>query len=423
MAHEKASQKDIVILGGSYGGVSTAHYLLKHVTPRLPHRTSYQVILVSSSFQAMCRPACPRALISDDVFPQEKLFVDIPQAFEQYPKDSFRFIHGTATQLNHTNRTVSIATAVGNIETIHIEYHALVIATGSSTPSPLHGLNRDADSLKTSWIEFRKALPTASHIIIAGGGPAGIETAGELGEYLNGRKGGWFGLSSPKVSITVVTAGSKILPALRPTIAAKAEEYLAAVGVTVIKNARVKSVMPMGAGTDSALTSETTVTLDNGKTLEADLYIPATGTTPNTKFIHESLLAADGRINTNPTTLRVDEAGPRVYAIGDVANYSPPAIHHILEAVPVLCTNLKRDLLHAFDGNGIGELRNTTAGDRIFKPDMRESQLVPIGKSKGVGAAMGWALPSYAVWAIKGRDYWLWMLGPVWSGRHWVKER
>ncbi|KAI4250032.1 MAG: hypothetical protein L6R42_008803, partial [Xanthoria sp. 1 TBL-2021] len=255
----------------------------------------------------------------------------------------------------------------------------------------------------TSWIEFRKALPTASHIIIAGGGPAGVETAGELGEYLNGRKGGWFGSSSPKVSITVATAGSKILPALRPTIAAKAEEYLAAVGVIVIKNARVKSVMPIAAGTDSALTSETTVTLDNGKTLEADLYIPATGTTPNTEFIHESLLAADGRITTNPTTLRVDEAGPRVYTIGDVANYSPPTIHHILEAVPVLCTNLKRDLLHVFDGNGIGERRNNSAGDRTFKTGLRKSQLVPIGKSKGVGAAMGWTLPSYAVWAIKGR--------------------
>ncbi|KAI4252691.1 MAG: hypothetical protein L6R42_007868, partial [Xanthoria sp. 1 TBL-2021] len=262
----------------------------------------------------------------------------------------------------------------------------------------------------TSWKGFRKALPTASHIIIAGIGPAGIETAGELGEYLNGRKGGWFGSSSPKVSITVVTAGSKILPALRPTIAEKAEEYLAAVGVTVIKNARVKSVMPI-------------VTLDNGKTLEADLYIPATGTTPNTNSSHESLLAADGRITTNPTTLRVDEAGPRVYAIGDVANYSPPTIHHILEAVPVLCTNLKRDLLHVLDGFGKGERRNNTAGDRTFKADLRESQLVPIGKSKGVGAAIGWVLPSYAVWAIKGRDYWLWMLGLVWSGRHWVKER
>src|SRR5450432_3920618 len=113
-----AAMKKIVILGGSYGGVSTAHYLLKHVVPHLPDKASYQVIIVSASPQAMCRPACPRAMISDDMFPQEKLFVNIQKAFEQYPKGIFRFIHGTATELDHTNRTVSISLAIGDIEKI-----------------------------------------------------------------------------------------------------------------------------------------------------------------------------------------------------------------------------------------------------------------------------------------------------------------
>jgi NADH dehydrogenase FAD-containing subunit len=57
---------------------------------------------------------------------------------------------------------------------------------------------------------FRKALSSAKSIVVAGGGPAGVETAGELGEYLNGQAG-WFhsGMSKPKVQITVVTAGPK----------------------------------------------------------------------------------------------------------------------------------------------------------------------------------------------------------------------
>src|SRR5271170_5428611 len=113
-----ASQKKIIILGGSYGGVSTAHYLLKHVVPRLPDKTSYEVIIVSASSHTMCRPACPRALISDEMFPQAKLFVNIPNVFKQYPKGSFRFIHGTATELDHTNRTVSISLAIGSTEKI-----------------------------------------------------------------------------------------------------------------------------------------------------------------------------------------------------------------------------------------------------------------------------------------------------------------
>ncbi|MCJ1233517.1 hypothetical protein MMC14_001475 [Varicellaria rhodocarpa] len=410
-----AVQKKIVILGGSYGGVSTAHYLLKHAVSNLPDKASYQVIIVSSSSKAMCRPACPRALLSDSMFPQEKLFFDIPNAFEQYPKDSFHFIHGTATELDHTNRTVCITSSTGSTE--RIDFYALVIATGASTHSPLLGLNRDDEFLRTSWTAFRKALPSARSIVIAGGGPAGIETAGELGEFLNGRAG-WFSskLANPKVPITVVCAASKILPALRPAIAQKAEEYLAKVGVTVVKNARVKTVMPDGAGTDN-VTTNATLTLEDGKTLNTDLYIPATGARPNTGFIHEDLLTVDRHVSTSALTLRVDRAGPRVYAIGDVASYARPAIHLILEAIPVLCANIKYDLLLAS-----GMEKSSVNRDRAFTEDTRETQLVPIGKSKGVGAAMGYQVPSFFVWLIKGRDYWLWTTGNLWSGKQWIKE-
>lgn len=411
-----ATQNNIVILGGSYGGVSAAHYLLKHVVTRLPDKASYQVVLVSTSSQVICRPACPRALISDDMFPQQKLFVSIPKSFEQYPESSFRFVHGTATELDHTNRTVSVSLLIGNTE--NIDFHALVIATGASTPSPLLGLNHDDEFLRENWTAFRKALPSAKSIVIAGGGPAGIETAGELGEYLNGRAG-WLSskLMNPKVSITVVTSGSKILPVLRSTISKKAETYLAKVGVTVIKNARVKTVAPNGAGTVSALTTKATLTLVDGKTLDTDLYIPATGTTPNTSFIHKALLTPDGRVDTNASTLRVDKAGPRVYGVGDAASYARPAVHIILKAIPVLCANIKRDLLLAS-----GKEESSIGEDRVFKEDARETQMVPIGKSKGVGAAMGYQLPSFLVWLIKGRDYWLWTTGGLWSGKQWAQE-
>ena len=103
------SQKKIIILGGSYAGISTAHYLLKHAIPHVPDKDSYEIIIVSPSPKIMCRPASPRAMISDDMFPQEKLFVSIPKVFAQYPKSSFSFIHGTATELDHTSRIVSIS--------------------------------------------------------------------------------------------------------------------------------------------------------------------------------------------------------------------------------------------------------------------------------------------------------------------------
>lgn len=67
-----------------------------------------------------------------------------------------------------------------------------------------------------------------------------------------------------------------------------------------------------------------------------------------------------------------------------------PYISLILEAIPVLCANIKRDLLLASgkEESSVGEYRH-------FKEDTRETQMVPIGKSKGVGAAMGYRLPSF----------------------------
>jgi NADH dehydrogenase FAD-containing subunit len=222
---------------------------------------------------------------------------------------------------------------------------------------------------------------------------------------------------APTVGITVVTAQEKILPVLRPAIAADAEGLLGKVGVTVIKNARVKAVSPESAGTDD-VAAKATITLEDGKTLEADLYIPAMGTTPNTSFLAKEFLASDGRVQVNRSTLRVETtSGQRIYAIGDVSSAARPAVHNVFAAVPVLCANIKKDLLSA-----VGSKHAEGMKDREFKEDTRETQMVPIGRGKGVGAVMGFRLPSFMVWVIKGRDYWLWSLGNMWSGKQWAKE-
>lgn len=416
------SRKNIVILGGSYGGLSVAHYTLKHVIPQTPNKGAFQVILISTSSQVFCRPACPRAMLSDNMFPQEKLFVDIEAQFAK--NGSFQFIKGTAMQLDHAQRVVIIKT--GNADALQeLSFHALVIATGASTPSPLLGLIKDETLLRTSWNSFRQALPEAKTIVISGGGPSGVETAGELGDYLNRRQSSFYsGKFQPRVDITIITGSSRILPALRKSLADKAERLLAGVGVTVIKNARAKTVIPAQAGSDlEVLTSKATIVLEDGRTIDADLYIPATGTTPNAGFISDrSLLVADGRVETNPSTLRVDGAGPnaRIYAIGDASSYAHPAIHNILSAVPVLCTSMKHDLL--LEGDGPKDLSTVEGDGQLFTEDMRETQLVPIGKGKGVGAAMGFQLPSFLVWLLKGRDYWLWTTENLWNGKKWNKE-
>ncbi|KAF1936525.1 FAD/NAD(P)-binding domain-containing protein [Clathrospora elynae] len=236
-------------------------------------------------------------------------------------------VYGTATKVGPESRDITIKSD-GQEEIKTFNFHALVIATGASTPSPLLGLNTNSAALRETWIEFRNALPATRSIVISGGGPAGVEVAGELGEYLNGRTG-WFSssaLSNPKVFITLITSGAELLPALRPSIARTAEQYLAKIGITIIKNTRVDSVSPPDTGrTFFSLTSKATLTLSSSSVLEADLYIPATGTAPNTSFLAHipNLLTSSGHITTNPQTLRVtlETAYPRIYAIGDCSTF------------------------------------------------------------------------------------------------------
>jgi NADH dehydrogenase FAD-containing subunit len=413
-----ANQKTILILGGSYAGTGVAHSTLKHIIPKLPSPESYTVVLVSSSREIIVRPAFPRALISDDFFDQTKLWTDLETGFKQYG-DRFKFVHGVATAFDNEARVVTVSPKEGGEgEEVKIKYHALVIATGSSAPSPLLSLNAGGrDELRTHWNAFRSALPTAKSIIIAGGGPVGIETAGELGEHLNGRAGFFASkFADPKVKITVISKDSEILPVLRPALAQAAEGYLAKVGVEVVKGVSVESVSPAEAGRGAGVvTAKTEVTLSYGKTLQADLYIPAYGTIPNTAFVPEGLRAKDGRVETNPKTLRVDKAGERVYAVGDASNYARPAVLIMMDAVPVLAANLKRDLLIAAGQTPPGE-------DRLLTADESETQLVPIGRSKGVGALKGIKLPSFLVWLFKGRDYFVGTTGGMWSGQNWAKE-
>lgn len=414
---KKQPDHNIVILGGSYGGISTAHYLLKHVIPVLLDHASYRITLVSASSEAFCRQASPRALLSDSMFPQDKLFVKIPELFDGYPKGSFNFIHGVATKVDTANRTVSISLKPQLDVTETVEFHALVIATGASTLSPLLGLNQDESVLRKDWATFRKSLPNAKNIVVSGGGPSGIETAGELGEFLNGPPCKFKSKSSsPKVSITVITASSRILPLLPTSSATKAEKFLEDVGVGILKNTRVVSVAPLELGVQD-VGSKVTLTTDSGDKINADLYIPAIGTKPNTDFVPKALLAPDGRVDCS-RTFRVDEAGPRVYAIGDVAScVKHPAVHILFKAIPILCANMKKDLYIA-----AGKHIASTGADRVFIEDDRPNQLVPIGKSKGVGIAMGYRLSSFLVWLVKGRNYWLWTTGSIWSGKQWAKE-
>jgi pyruvate/2-oxoglutarate dehydrogenase complex dihydrolipoamide dehydrogenase (E3) component len=143
-------------------------------------------------------------------------------------------------------------------------------------------------------------------MLVAGGGPAGMETASELGETYGGKK-----------KITILSGSRQLLPRLKnPNIGKDAENRLARMGVKAIHDSvKVVSVTSQG--------SQTLLTLSDGTEMTVDVYIDATGDKPNNEFVPESWLNEKGYAKTNPQTLRLDVPGGRnVYCFGSVGSYS-----------------------------------------------------------------------------------------------------
>ena len=394
-----AGSKTVLILGASYAGVSCAHYFLKHVLPTLPNKESYTVKLVAPSSKFYARPGTPRAIASHKLMPVDKMFHDIAAGFKSYPAEQFKFVQAEATEMDEKARTVVIS-ANGEKETIH--YAGLIIATGTRTVSPVMGLMGDAKLTEDAQKQFQDALPNAKTIVLSGGGPAAVEAAGELASAVNG-----------SAKITIITSDSKLLPNLRPAIAAKADALLKKMGVEIIYNTKVESAAPESAGITN-ITEKAVLNLSNGETREADLYLPAHGVKPNTDFMPTHLLNEKGLVLANAKSLRVDEAGQGVFTVGDVSSVPRWGIMDIYTSVPIVMSNLKRDLA--------AEGEKPTGADREWKANLKETQLVCIGPKAGTGAIFGIKLPGFAVKMIKGKDYFTSRAPSIVDGSHWAKE-
>lgn len=424
--------RNIVILGAGFAGQSAAHYYLRHIHPSLKlvqkENANYKIILVDQSNQFWWHISAPRAMVSTKAMPHDKTFVPIMKGFEQYvsAKDAVEFKQANPVNIDTARRTVTVKSISGDsakdvnagmtdgdtngaatnpalVETI--SYYALVIATGTRTPTPVTSFHGDHTRSMRALDAMNERLATAKNVVIAGGGPVGVETAGEIGDAMNGSAG--FLKARPAkepVKITLVAGGSKLLPVLRKGLSDKAEKFLNKVGVDVVYNAKVARVdMPEQED------GKTTVHFDGGsgrEPIQADVYISATGVTPNTEFVPKALLNERGYVKTNPSTLRVDEAGPRVYCLGDVGSYTRGGVLDLFSAAPALGSIIAFDL-GVIPGTGQKAEGSKGKGTKDFKTDTSESQLVPIGRKQGVGAFKGFKMPSRGVTMMKGKDYFL----------------
>ncbi len=246
---------------------------------RLPSltRKGHQVTVISQSSTYCYSGMAPGVLGGQ--YDGSDIILDIKAIVEGF---GIRFIPQKVVQIDPVRKILTLDE--GPIE----PYDVVSFNIGSSIP--VAGMT--LDPLRTilakpiiNFLQMRERVEklmterSSPRIIIAGGGPAGLEIAANLCQ-LAARRG-----SSLKV--TIVSSGT-LLPSLPPPARGSGFRALAGAGVRVMENCRLDAF------------EEGWARIQGGEDLEADLAIVAVGTRPQSLFRDSGLpVAADGGLLVN----------------------------------------------------------------------------------------------------------------------------
>lgn len=270
----------VVVVGGGYAGITVAKALDDEA----------DVVLVEPRDTFVHHIGALRALVDPGFAPS--IFMPLDRLLVRG-----RVVHDRAARVEPG--VVTLASG----ERLEADY--VVLATGSRYPYPAKPETEVAEHALARLREGHEALAGASHALIVGAGPVGLELAGEIRAAF------------PGVGVTVADLAAEILegpydPALRAEITAQLE----GLGVQLLLGSPFAALPP----TDPGRPGRFTIATEAGATVTADVWFRCFGVAPVSDYLGDALAAArtpEGYIVVTPE-LRV--AGQeRVFALGDVS--------------------------------------------------------------------------------------------------------
>lgn len=264
---------------------------------------------------------------------------------------------------------------------IHFDY--VIIATGSEYAIPCRpapGVRTIAD-LKVSLQALQRDIQASKKVLIVGGGPVGIEFAGELISKFGKTK-----------QITLLTSAPGLYtdPIWKPALGASLAKTLIDNGVKLVFGAKAF----LGDLTTGKVNSHVLVQHADGhnEEIEPDFLLVGTGGRPNTSLFASSLLSSSA-----PHRLVVNRnlqlpAYPFAYAIGDVMDIDSKTTAAAGAQGPVVAKNV---------------LAALGKGSKVELKDMATMVVVPIGADKGAGQLMGMVVGGKVTSMIKGKTLFL----------------
>ena len=273
-----------LILGNGPAGVIAA----ETIRQRAPHD---EIVMVGSeNAPPYSRMAIPYLLMGNIEEPGTYLRKD-PNHFE---KLKIQQVHGKAISINPKAKKLFLEGQEG----VPIAFDRLLIATGSvPVRPPVPGM--DLPGVHPCWtLEDARAIAKlakpGSRVLQMGAGFIGCIILEAL--------------ANRKVELTVVEMGDRMVPRMMTEVAGgMIKQWVQNKGVQVYTDTRVEEIVGSGSGL--------TVKLSNGKAIEVDLVISATGVRPNIEYLNSSGLEIERGVLVNE---RMQSSDVNIYAAGDV---------------------------------------------------------------------------------------------------------
>ncbi|KDP25908.1 hypothetical protein JCGZ_22979 [Jatropha curcas] len=204
-----------------------------------------------------------------------------------------RIVTSWATNITDTD----VLTADGHV----IPYDYLVIATGHVDSVPKSRTERLAE-----YQAENEKIRSAHSILIIGGGPTGVELAGEIA------------VDFPEKKVTLVHNGSRLMEFIGTKAADKTLKWLRSKNVDVKLEQRVD----LNHFSESDSSTNKTYHTSSGETIKADCHFLCTGKPLASAWLQDTILM--NNLHSNGS-LAVDEylrvkGQKNIYAIGDITN-------------------------------------------------------------------------------------------------------
>lgn len=266
----KAEKKKVVVIGGGVGG-SLVVKSLQFIA---------EVVLIDQKEYYEIPWAALRAMVEPSVAERSVI----------YHRDYFT--HGQIVTSAAVDITESgVLTADGDL----YSYDYLVIATGHDDPVP-----RDRGERLVHYEAEYDKIKSANSILIVGGGPTGVELAGELA------------VDFPEKKVTLVHRGSRLLEFISPKASKKTLDWLVSKKVEVI----------LGQSVDLDTMSDGIYRTSGGETVRADCHFVCVGKPIGSSWLQQTFLKdsldSQGRLMVDKH-LRV-KGHESAFAIGDITD-------------------------------------------------------------------------------------------------------